>query len=338
MAKPQSSRQPVVDEDVDDLDDVLEQFTPTQKPSGSGVAKPAKPATPFAGADKDASGTNSNTSKKLPAGLDNIDISDDFAKELAEGMAALMREIAAESGEKPEENLTGTDTPSKQEQLEREASFRKAWEDMLVESMNGAMDTVDFGQNEKGKVAAQPGELDGPKADVPDDDFQASIRKAMEKLKESDSALHADSASGAADPLESLLSKFGDGGEGTEEELQGILESMMTQLMSKEVLYEPLKELNDKFPKYLSDNAATLSEEDKKRYESQQRIVTEIVAVFEDPTYSPDSQEKGVKVVTLMNAMQTYGSPPAEIMGPLPPGMELGTDGMPKVPDGCVIA
>lgn len=32
----------------------------------------------------------------------------------------------------------------------------------------------------------------------------------------------------------------------SEEELQGLLENMMSQLMSKAVLYEPLKELSDK--------------------------------------------------------------------------------------------
>ena len=35
-------------------------------------------------------------------------------------------------------------------------------------------------------------------------------------------------------------------GDESEEQLKGILESMMSQLLSKEVLYEPLKELHDK--------------------------------------------------------------------------------------------
>jgi hypothetical protein len=41
--------------------------------------------------------------------------------------------------------------------------------------------------------------------------------------------------------LAALLESGGDDGE-----LQKLLEGMMGQLMSKEVLYEPLKELNDK--------------------------------------------------------------------------------------------
>ena len=35
-------------------------------------------------------------------------------------------------------------------------------------------------------------------------------------------------------------------GSDNDEELQGMLEAMMQQLMSKEVLYEPLKELHEK--------------------------------------------------------------------------------------------
>jgi hypothetical protein len=44
-----------------------------------------------------------------------------------------------------------------------------------------------------------------------------------------------------------MLAQLGAAGDGeSEEELHGLLETMMSQLMSKEVLYEPLKELHDK--------------------------------------------------------------------------------------------
>ena len=39
---------------------------------------------------------------------------------------------------------------------------------------------------------------------------------------------------------------------GDDASLQNLLEGMMGQLMSKEVLYEPLKELNEKVGSYLS--------------------------------------------------------------------------------------
>lgn len=105
------------------------------------------------------------------------------------------------------------------------------------------------------------------------------------------------------DAFEKLLATLGEGGGESEEELQGLLETMMTQLMSKDVLYEPLKELHEKFPPYLKDNAATLKPEDKQRYEAQQKIVAEIITMFEDSSYTPEDQEKGIKIVTLMNTV-----------------------------------
>ena len=53
----------------------------------------------------------------------------------------------------------------------------------------------------------------------------------------------------SADPLESILKQLTSGlddSDGDNDELQTILETMMQQLMSKEILYEPLKELYDK--------------------------------------------------------------------------------------------
>ncbi|KIP02759.1 hypothetical protein PHLGIDRAFT_32078 [Phlebiopsis gigantea 11061_1 CR5-6] len=242
-----------------------------------------------------------------------------------------MRDIAAESvrGER-EGGAEGA--PATQDEREREAAFRKAWEEMLVEGMNGALEKDDHLNM---SFSSTEGSGKGDKADP----FQSSIKKAMDKLKVAEEAK--DGANLAddddTDPLAKLLSHIGEGGAESEEDLQGLLESMMTQLMGKDVLYEPLKELHDKFPAYLKDNAATLKEEDKTRYAAQQKIVAEIIEVFEDPSYAPDNAEQGVKVVTLMNNMQDYGSPPSEIMGPLPPGLDLGPDGLPKLPEGCCI-
>jgi peroxin-19 len=35
--------------------------------------------------------------------------------------------------------------------------------------------------------------------------------------------------------------------------------------------------------------------------------------------------------------MQEYGTPPPEIMGDLPPGLEVGPDGVPQLPEGCIV-
>ena len=103
-----------------------------------------------------------------------------------------------------------------------------------------------------------------------DDPFQRSIREAMDRLRTSEAnPSPAATSTTPEDPLEALLKQFGDalgegiegsnatgglgggaGGDVEDAELQGMLETMMRQLMSKDVLYEPLKELNEKVSRY----------------------------------------------------------------------------------------
>jgi hypothetical protein len=126
-------------------------------------------------------------------------------------------------------------------------------------------------------------------------------------------------AAADTDPLAALLASLGGegGGEGGDGDLSGMLEGMMGQLMTKTVLYEPLKELDDKagllfpcslqslratqFPDYMKEHDKTLSAEDKKRYAAQQACVKKILVVFEAPGYSDDDTAAATKVVGLMN-------------------------------------
>ncbi|KDQ51862.1 hypothetical protein JAAARDRAFT_40687 [Jaapia argillacea MUCL 33604] len=328
---------PPVDEDVDDLDDVLDQFTSPASPKIPGPPPPTSiPTASITSPVIPTAVLKSTTAAPNP--LEDID--EDFARELAKGMESLMAEIAASGSGGAGSAGAGGET----EEEEKEKAFRAAWEAMLIEGMDEAIGAKkpEGADAKKGKGGEKVGSGSGTKPEE-EDAFQKTIRQAMDKLKESESSLQADATPGTTnDSLEALLSQLntalGEGDGETEGELQGLLESMMGQLMSKEVLYEPLKELQDKFPSYLVDNASTISSEDKKRYDSQFIYVKKIVAIFEDPTYKDDDTEKGAVIVNLMNEMQSYGSPPAEIMGPLPPGFDLGPDGLPKVPDNCVIA
>lgn len=325
MSQAQKPRTPIVEDDVDDLDDLLEQFTPAPQ-----VPKPANQPPSSSSSTQDKS---KEPAKPPPGFSDQLDLEDDFAQELAKNMAELMRNIAAESTPHAAEPSSGE---TEDAEKERERAFRQAWENMLIEGMNGNLDpenaTATSSTGTKGK------DTGGGDVNVDlEDSFQASIKKAMEKLKESDTNLQAESLSASSDPFEALLAQLGEGGE-NEEELEGIIEGMMKQLMSRSILYEPLKELSDKFPSYLEDHASTIKPEDKTRYLSQQKLVNEILAIYDDPSYKEDDTEKNAKITTLMNEMQQLGSPPPEIMGPLPPGFDAGPDGMPQVPEGCVIA
>lgn len=324
------------DDDLDDLDDVTSQFSvnPVKDiPKPSQSTQPPRSATP---------GAAGSSAKPLDTSLiaDELDIGSDFARHLQEGMAALMREIAAEAeateaveAGKVADKTSGPVSEDAKEaaaSLESDPEFRKIWENMIVNSMNGALDVEG--------LAKAPGTAGEAATAAAEDSFQASVRKAMDKMKVNDEKLQVEEPTEPdLDKLTAMLGQMGADAGDNEEELQKMLETMMTQLMGKDVLYEPLKELHDKFPAYLKDHQATLSAEDKARYGKQQVICAQIIEIFEDPSYSEEDEEKGLRVVSLMNDMQSHGSPPAEIMGPMPPGLDLGEDGLPKLPDNCTI-
>lgn len=127
-----------------------------------------------------------------------------------------------------------------------------------------------------------------------------------------------------AESLQALLASLGDlglDGEGDEgqADLAGILDTMMSQLVSKEVLYDPLKELSTavskpsiflclyrltlftQFPPYLENPPAPLTPAIKTQYESQLTCIHKILAIFDDPTYQGDDPVLKKQISDLMN-------------------------------------
>lgn len=265
------------DDDFDELDDVLSQFTPGQKADTSSTSSPPPPPPPPT-ATTATTFRRPRTNTRVDAPLTsipnstNLDTTDegeeelDFGRELAKGMENLMRELSA------------------------------------IEGMNGA------GQNE-----------------TTGSGFQDKIKQAVNKLKESESNLQvkaegkSPNAPANAESFEALLSSLGDLGEGGDDkELAGLLENMMGELMSKSILYEPLSELAQTFPPYLEKPPNPLSDDDRKRYNLQLDCVRRILAVFDQPGYDDKNTESQQRIADLMAEMQNYGSPPSELMGPLP--------------------
>ncbi|KAG8694507.1 Peroxisome chaperone and import receptor [Ceratobasidium sp. 423] len=216
-----------------------------------------------------------------------------------------------------------------------------AWQKMLIGELEGTNPKEDMNDLFKNlgvdsNTGTGTGTGTDADADAADDAFQRTIRQAMDKLKSSDENAK---ASGSTDDFAELLKQLGEGGE-SEEGLQGMIEGMMGQLMSKEILYEPLVEMNEKFPGYFTDHP-NLPEEDLKKYKAQQAIVKQLVEIYQKPDYSDDNEETNKEVLRLMNEMQELGSPPTEIMGEVPPGFDFNSpEGMAKMldNDGCVIA
>ncbi|TEB30785.1 Pex19-domain-containing protein [Coprinellus micaceus] len=323
------------DDDLDELDDVLEEFTSKPTPS---APPPTAAVTTSAFARPRTNTRVDSLPPSVPGRGPPLDATSEIDEDLLSSEAPPPSGGAADDGD--EEELD-------EETKAQARAFKAAWEAMLVEGMNGK-----DGEDPLISLGEVLGDKNPGASSAAGAGFQDKIKQAMEKMKEAETKTKAaeSSGSGAANPesMEELLKTLGDlglgdlgldgPGGGDDSELAGFLESMMGQLMSKEILYEPLKELADGSPKYLADPPKPLSTEDRERYEKQLSCVKRIVTVFEEPSYSDSNPESNKVVVDLMSEMQSYGSPPAEIMGDLPPGFDgTGFPGVNPNDENCTI-
>lgn len=127
--------------------------------------------------------------------------------------------------------------------------------------------------------------------------FNDAIHRTINRMKESgDKATAAASENDISDDLLAQLLKAVEAGAGAGEgngdegDLTKMFMGMMEQLSNKEMLYEPMKELHDKFGPWIAENKGKgkVSDEDMSRYELQAGIVGEIVAKFEEPGYTDE--------------------------------------------------
>lgn len=141
-----------------------------------------------------------------------------------------------------------------------------------------------------------------------DASFQDTIRRTMERMQASGDQATA-AAAADSESTDDMISEFmkqlqsgglGGPGGGNEEDLTKMLMGMMEELTNKDILYEPMKELDDKFPAWMEANRSKTSAEDLKRYEGQQVIVREIVTRFELPSYSDTNPEHREYIVDRM--------------------------------------
>jgi peroxin-19 len=132
----------------------------------------------------------------------------------------------------------------------------------------------------------------------------------MERMQASgasaDAAAASDGPSSAEeDMMAQLMKELQAGGGGGEEDFNKMLMGMMSQLTNKEILYEPMKELYDKFPAWLEENRAKTGKEDLGRYEEQHAMVKQIVERFEKKGYSDDNEDDREYIVERMQRVSS---------------------------------
>ncbi|KAG0147873.1 hypothetical protein CROQUDRAFT_42285 [Cronartium quercuum f. sp. fusiforme G11] len=321
-----------IEDDMDDFDDILEQFkpissTPSQPEVQNLMTTSPNPITtnPSPPENKSKLDTSSDSdSEHLP---------DDFARDLAEGMEALLSSLKEEDG----------------------GEFKKHLEAMIASEVDSnsldLLQALGNAGNDSNTKKTTSFDKPGPSTSVndpqPPQSFQDAIRSTMEKLKESDSSAKNNHITEPAsdEELAALFEQMmsAEGGLPDESQLQTMLQGFMEELMSKEVMYEPLKEMNQQFPGWLDENRNKLSKEDLDRYQTQSEIVSKVVKKFEDPAWDVEEKAGGddflkrqEEVVILLTKMQDCGPPPQEIMGEMPTGM-MGENGLPN-PEQCLIS
>lgn len=110
-------------------------------------------------------------------------------------------------------------------------------------------------------------------------------------------------------------------------DFDSVMASMMKQLLSKEIMYEPIKEITEKYPDWLAENERKLEPAEYEKYGKQYQYMQKIVAVFET---EPDNFDR---LTMLLMEMQQYGQPPSDIIKELAPGLQFSPDGMPLMPN-----
>ncbi|OQD77859.1 hypothetical protein PENDEC_c002G04671 [Penicillium decumbens] len=293
------------DSDFDELDDVLDDFS---KPK----AQPTQPAPAPAP-------TDSATGVTAP-GFDE----DAFLKQLEKDMANMMGTPAGPgAAELPDfQNAVDQGAGVFAKQLEESGIppgdfLKQLLADVMAEE-GGAGAGSAAGSSTKPSSAAAP---NPPAGDgQPAESFNDAIQRTMERMKESgNKATEAASTDDGSDDMLAQLLKAveaGAAGAGEDGDLTKMFMGMMEQLSNKEMLYEPMKELNGKFGPWIEKNKAEdkVPAEDMSRYETQAKIVKQIVQKFEEPGYTDEDPKCREYIWERMQEMQAAGSPPEELV------------------------
>ncbi|KAJ5211991.1 Pex19 protein [Penicillium cinerascens] len=296
------------DSDFDELDDVLDDFS---KPK----AQPAQPAPAPAPAD---------TTGVAPPDFDE----DAFLKQLEKDMANMMGNAGPGGGpgtaEQPDfQNAVNQGADVFAKQLEESGIPPGDFLKQLLADVMAEEGGAGEGSGAKPSAAAAPAVAPtnaSAGGEQPAESFNDAIQRTMERMKESgNKATEAASTDDGSDDMLAQLLKAveaGAAGAGEDGDLTKMFMGMMEQLSNKEMLYEPMKELDGKFGPWIEKNKAEdkVPAEDMSRYETQAKVVKQIVQKFEEPGYTDEDPKCREYIWERMQEMQAAGSPPEELI------------------------
>ena len=119
--------------------------------------------------------------------------------------------------------------------------------------------------------------------------------------------------------MKQLMSQLGENGD-----FQEYLDKILGQMMSKEVLHEPMKQIDLKYQEFFREGGTFTAEEDA-QFHRQHEYVRRILQEYEKPEPNSDA------VAQLMQEMQECGQPPPQIVKELA-GALGGSEGLQNIP------
>ncbi|KUF94694.1 hypothetical protein AM588_10008088 [Phytophthora nicotianae] len=151
------------------------------------------------------------------------------------------------------------------------------------------------------------------------DDVNAGVAKTLQNMAKAAEDMEgvgtAQVEAMGEEMMAEMMKKFEEMGE------KDLVDGMMQQLLSKDVMYDPMKQICERYPEWLAEKESLLSKEDYERltcllavYGKQYQYFQQIVAVYES---EPDNY---ARLSELMQEMQETGQPPSEIVKDLAPG------------------
>ncbi|XP_041036580.1 peroxisomal biogenesis factor 19 isoform X1 [Carcharodon carcharias] len=165
-------------------------------------------------------------------------------------------------------------------------------------------------------------------------EFSTCLQQTLSGLAKNASDLQ--SADTTEEELNQAMSSLGvdlglsEGAAETEGSFLPIMQNIMQNLLSKDILYPSLKEITDKYPDWLAAHRHSLPGEQVRRYERQQLIMGQICQEFEAERRGEPEDRQQVRfetILDLMQQLQDLGEPPKELAD-VPPGLNFDLDGI----------
>eukprot|EP00118_Oscarella_pearsei_P026094 m.309379 g.309379 ORF g.309379 m.309379 type:complete len:306 (+) comp46273_c0_seq1:21-938(+) len=297
------------DPDLDQLlDDALKDFdNPMKRPS-------EKTETSVDSHETDGS--------EAPDPLDDEVVSDEVARKAAEELDQAMNMLAGEN-------------PEMFRQIEQ---FAKGFEEQFAEMQQQQSQPAEKPQPGSGGAEATP------------ESVQDQLKKTLEDLqKNAEEIKNTEVPSGSTEDqmMKAMAGMFlgGSGApEGSGDDESGIIpmmQQMMKNLLSKDVLYPAIVDIRDKYPAWLRENDGKLPADQFGKYKAQFDVMKEVCDHF-DSEKGDDSaavkEKRFEAIVQLMQKMQEYGHPPADLIGGESPGFDFNMTKLPGL-DGskCIL-